>query len=301
MRTVIALGGNAILQKGQALESEIQANNIARAARNIADIVTNDELAITHGNGPQVGLLALQAEGYPEVTPYPFDILDAESAGMLGYLISLHMDNALPTRQSVALITRVLVDPEDPAFARATKPVGPVYPTAQGDAIARQRGWQMTRISEGMRRVVPSPRPQKIIELSAIEVLLTQGAIVVCCGGGGIPVVQAPNGGLVGVAAVIDKDASSALLASALEADRLIMLTDVEAVYKNWNTDSAKPIQRMSTAELRELEFEEGSMAPKVAAACQFADETGNSAYIGKLTRLPDIIRGLSGTRIDAG
>jgi len=301
MRTVIALGGNAILQKGQALESEIQANNIARATRNIADIVTNDELAITHGNGPQVGLLALQAEGYPEVTPYPFDILDAESAGMLGYLISLHMDNALPTRQSVALITRVLVDPEDPAFARATKPVGPVYPTAQGDAIARQRGWQMTRISEGMRRVVPSPRPQKIIELSAIEVLLTQGAIVVCCGGGGIPVVQAPNGGLVGVAAVIDKDASSALLASALEADRLIMLTDVEAVYKNWNTDSAKPIQRMSTAELRELEFEEGSMAPKVAAACQFADETGNSAYIGKLTRLPDIIRGLSGTRIDAG
>ncbi len=289
------------MQKGQALESEIQANNIARAARNIADIVTNDELAITHGNGPQVGLLALQAEGYPEVTPYPFDILDAESAGMLGYLISLHMDNALPTRQSVALITRVLVDPEDPAFARATKPVGPVYPTAQGDAIARQRGWQMTRISEGMRRVVPSPRPQKIIELSAIEVLLTQGAIVVCCGGGGIPVVQAPNGGLVGVAAVIDKDASSALLASALEADRLIMLTDVEAVYKNWNTDSAKPIQRMSTAELRELEFEEGSMAPKVAAACQFADETGNSAYIGKLTRLPDIIRGLSGTRIDAG
>ena len=289
------------MQKGQALESEIQANNIARATRNIADIVTNDELAITHGNGPQVGLLALQAEGYPEVTPYPFDILDAESAGMLGYLISLHMDNALPTRQSVALITRVLVDPEDPAFARATKPVGPVYPTAQGDAIARQRGWQMTRISEGMRRVVPSPRPQKIIELSAIEVLLTQGAIVVCCGGGGIPVVQAPNGGLVGVAAVIDKDASSALLASALEADRLIMLTDVEAVYKNWNTDSAKPIQRMSTAELRELEFEEGSMAPKVAAACQFADETGNSAYIGKLTRLPDIIRGLSGTRIDAG
>lgn len=289
------------MQKGQALESEIQANNIARATRNIADIVTNDELAITHGNGPQVGLLALQAEGYPEVTPYPFDILDAESAGMLGYLISLHMDNALPTRQSVALITRVLVDPEDPAFARATKPVGPVYPTAQGDAIARQRGWQMTRISEGMRRVVPSPRPQKIIELSAIEVLLTQGAIVVCCGGGGIPVVQAPNGGLVGVAAVVDKDASSALLASALEADRLIMLTDVEAVYKNWNTDSAKPIQRMSTAELRELEFEEGSMAPKVAAACQFADETGNSAYIGKLTRLPDIIRGLSGTRIDAG
>lgn len=289
------------MQKGQALESEIQANNIARATRNIADIVTNDELAITHGNGPQVGLLALQAEGYPEVTPYPFDILDAESAGMLGYLISLHMDNALPTRQSVALITRVLVDPEDPAFARATKPVGPVYPTAQGNAIARQRGWQMTRISEGMRRVVPSPRPQKIIELSAIEVLLTQGAIVVCCGGGGIPVVQAPNGGLVGVAAVVDKDASSALLASALEADRLIMLTDVEAVYKNWNTDSAKPIQRMSTAELRELEFEEGSMAPKVAAACQFADETGNSAYIGKLTRLPDIIRGLSGTRIDAG
>ena len=298
MRIVIALGGNALLQKGQPLEASIQQENIIRACRAIAEIVGDHDLIITHGNGPQVGLLALQAESYKEVKPYPLDILDAETEGMLGYQITRELTNVLPERKVVSVLTQVQVDPLDPAFAEPSKPVGPIYPAADRKKLRDEYGWAFTEVADGLRRLVPSPEPGQIIELAAIRLLVEHGHIVVCAGGGGIPVCLDRAGELKGAAAVIDKDLTSALLAKELNAEILLLLTDIDAVYEHWGSDRARPLRESTPAKLRGLSFEAGSMGPKVAAACRFVESTGGLARIGDLYDLPRVISGDSGTCI---
>lgn len=300
MRIVIALGGNALLEKDQPPEAELQHLNISAAARAIAKIAYGNELVISHGNGPQVGLLALQADSYPQ-KPYPLDILDAESEGMLGYQIQQALMNALPERQVVALLTQVLVDEKDSAFENPTKPIGAFYPSSERKALNQQHGWVLAEFEKGLRRLVASPEPKVILELAAIKLLMTNGIMVVCSGGGGIPVVQDASGQLRGVAAVIDKDLTSALLATALEADTLLLLTDVDAVYKDWGREHASPLKQATVGELRSMAFETGTMAPKIKAACRFVEDTGNCAYIGQLNRIAEILARQSGTKIIPG
>lgn len=301
MRIVIALGGNALLQKDQPPEAEFQQQNISAAARAIAEISDGHELIITHGNGPQVGLLALQADSYQAVKPYPLDILDAESEGMLGYQIQQALMNALPERQVVALLTQVLVDEKDSAFKNPTKPIGAFYPLSERQALSEQHGWVLAEFKNGLRRLVPSPEPKEILELPAIKLLVDHDMTVVCSGGGGIPVVQDASGQLRGVAAVIDKDLTSALLATALEADVLLLLTDVDAVYQDWGKEHASPLKQATVGELHSMAFETGTMAPKIEAACRFAEATGNFAYIGHLNQIAQILAKQSGTKIMLG
>ncbi len=298
MRIVIALGGNALLQKNQPPEAEIQRQNIAEAARAIAKIAEGNELVITHGNGPQVGLLALQAENYPAVRPYPLDILDAESEGMLGYQIEQALMNALPERHVVALLSQVLVDQNDLAFNQPDKPVGGFYPTAERQRLEEEHYWSIGEFENGLRRLVPSPEPEKILELPAIKLLVNKGMVVVCGGGGGIPVVRDASGSLRGVAAVIDKDLTSALLATALAADVLLLLTNVDGVYQDWGQANTLALEQASVSELRNLDFEPGTMRPKIEAACRFVERTGNVAYIGHLSQISAIIADQSGTKI---
>lgn len=297
-RLVVALGGNALLRRGQPLEAEVQRANLREAARAIADLAVTNELVLTHGNGPQVGLLALEADAYEDVDPYPLDVLGAESQGMIGYLIV----QALRTETDasvVALLTEVVVDPDDPAFDRPTKPIGPVYGAAEVQEIAAEHGWTVAADGEYFRRVVPSPQPRDIVELEAIEMLLNAGCIVVCAGGGGIPVVR-DGGRLSGVEAVIDKDLTAALLAEQLGADRLLILTDVPHVERGWRTAEASPLGDTTPADLRRLEFAAGSMGPKVDAACRFVERTGGEALIGALAQLEAVAAGRAGTRVRA-
>lgn len=298
MRIVIALGGNALLQKDQPLEAELQRQNIAAAAMAIAEIAEGHELVITHGNGPQLGLLALQAESYRAVKPYPLDILDAESEGMLGYQIQQALMNALPDRQIVAVLTQVLVDEKDSAFKNPTKPIGIFYPPGKRQKLNEQYGWELAEFENGLRRLVPSPEPKEILELPAIKLLVAHGMTVVCSGGGGIPVARDSSDQLRGVAAVIDKDLTSALLATALEADVLLLLTDVDAVYQDWGKANASPQKQATVGELRSITFETGTMAPKIEAACRFVESTGKFAYIGHLNQITNILAEQSGTKI---
>jgi carbamate kinase len=297
-RLVVALGGNALLRRGQPLEAEIQRANLQEAARAIAGLAVENELVLTHGNGPQVGLLALEAEAYQDVEPYPLDVLGAESQGMIGYLIVQALRGETDA-SVVALLTEVAVDADDPAFAEPTKPIGPVYTAAEAHRIAAEHGWDVAPDGRHYRRVVPSPQPREIVELDSIETLLEGGSIVVCAGGGGIPVVREGNR-LRGVEAVIDKDLTASLLAELLHAERLIMLTDVAYVERDWQTTDATVIERATPDELRQLAFAAGSMAPKVEAACRFVERTGGEAVIGSLAELPEVAAGLSGTRIGA-
>ncbi|MBQ0721381.1 MAG: carbamate kinase [Gammaproteobacteria bacterium] len=301
MRIVIALGGNALLHKNQSPEADTQRHNILVAARAIAKIAAGNELLITHGNGPQVGLLALQAESYQGVKPYPLDILGAESEGMLGYQLEQALINAIPERQVVALLTQVLVDPHDVAFSEPTKPIGAFYPQRERQALSEERGWVLAEFKQGLRRVVPSPQPQEIVELAAIRLLIDHGMIVVCAGGGGIPVIRDSSGSLSGVAAVIDKDFTSAQLATALGADALLLLTDVDGLYQGWAQAEASLLGQATVSQLRAQSFEAGTMAPKVEAACRFAASTGRCAYIGQLSQIADIMAGQSGTKIVQG
>ena len=296
MRVVVALGGNALLQRGDAPESAVQRRNVDRAAASIAQVAREHEVVLTHGNGPQVGLLALQSEAYAEVAPYPLDVLGAESEGMIGYLLEQGLRNELPGREVATLLTLVRVDAADPAFAAPTKPIGSVYASAAADRIAAERGWTMAPDGEGFRRVVPSPEPLEIVGLEAIRVLLEHGTLVVCVGGGGIPVTR--NGKLAGVEAVIDKDRAAALLAEQLDADALLLLTDVAAVELGWGTPEAAPLARATTAELRRHTFAAGSMNPKVDAACRFAEATGGVSAIGALDQAAAILAGEAGTTI---
>ena len=299
MRIVIALGGNALLHRGQALTAENQRYNVQIAAGALAPIAYEHQLVITHGNGPQVGLLALQDSAYKEDVHYPLDILDAETEGMIGYLIEQEMNNLLPVSHRCAtLLTQTEVDPHDPAFRHPTKPIGPVYSEAEAQRIAEVRGWTIAPDGKSFRRVVPSPRPLRIVELAVIKLLVEKQVIVICAGGGGIPVVCRDDGHLVGVEAVIDKDSASSLLARELGADAFIMLTDVEAVYKDWDQPDAAAIRCISPRKIRQFEFAAGSMAPKVEAACEFAEQTGGLAGVGRLQDAQAIITGKAGTVI---
>ena len=295
-RLVVALGGNALLRRGEPLTADIQRSHAAEAMSLVAEIAAGHDVVLTHGNGPQVGLLALQASAYADVPPYPLDVLGAESEGMIGYVLEQELGNRLPGRAAVTVLTQVVVDPDDPAFQAPTKPIGPVYTEEQARLLERERGWSIAEDGSHFRRVVPSPEPLAIVEISAIRMLVDHGAIVVCTGGGGIPVTMNGAGTLRGVEAVIDKDLAGELLARSLEADFLLMLTDVPAVMRDWGTDEATPIGRTTPSELRKMQFANGSMGPKVAAACRFVERTGGTAAIGALGDAARIVAGEAGT-----
>jgi carbamate kinase len=294
---VVALGGNALLRRGEPLSAQAQEANVAAAARSLAELSRTHRLAVTHGNGPQVGLLALQSESYRAVAPYPLDVLGAESEGMIGYLLDRHLAGIIGGSRVVTLLTQVIVDPDDPAFANPTKPIGPVYGEAAAARLAAERGWDMRSDGEWFRRVVPSPAPQEIVELETIRLLVEAALTVVCAGGGGIPVVRT-GWGLGGVEAVIDKDATAALLAAGLAAELLVLLTDVDGVYEDWNTNQARLISQTTPAELATRSFAMGSMAPKVAAARSFVSATGRPAVIGALADAAAVVAGTAGTWI---
>jgi len=296
MRVVVALGGNALLRRGEPAEAGLQRHNVARAARAVADLAAEHEVVVTHGNGPQVGLLALQSASYPDVRPYPLDVLGAESEGMIGYLVEQGLQNLLPARDLATLLTQTVVDASDPAFAAPSKPVGPVYGEAEARRLAAERGWSIAPDGASWRRVVPSPEPQEIVELRAIRVLVEAGVLTICAGGGGIPVVRARGGGLAGVEAVVDKDLAAALLARELGAGALLLLTDVGAVERDHGTPAARPIGEAAPAELRALDLPAGSMGPKAEAAARFVDATGGVAGIGALEDAGAILRGTAGT-----
>jgi carbamate kinase len=296
MRVVAALGGNALLRRGEPADAEVQRRHVADAARSLAELARDHELIVTHGNGPQVGLLALQSAAYSEIAPYPFDVLGAESEGMIGYLLEQALRNEIPNRQVAALLTQVLVDPDDPAFKAPGKPIGPVYDEATGRRLAAERGWTVRSDGDRWRRVVASPEPQAIIELDTITTLVDLGVIVICAGGGGIPVVKNGAGRLHGVEAVIDKDLSAALLALELQADALLLLTDVEGVQLDYGTPSARPLHEATPAELAALDLPSGSMGPKAVAARRFVERGGQVAAIASLENARAALEGNAGT-----
>ena len=290
MLVVAALGGNALLRRGEPPEVERQTANIRKAARALAEIAREHALVVTHGNGPQVGLLALQSGD-------PLEVLTAETEGMIGYMIETALRNELPGRDVAGLLTQIAVDPDDPAFAAPTKPIGPVYGEAEAKRLAGERGWTIAPDGDGFRHVVPSPRPLRILEIETIKLLVRNGVLVICAGGGGVPVIAGETGWR-GVEAVIDKDHASALLARELGADALLMLTDVDAVYADWEGARARPLGAVNTDDLRKYEFAPGSMGPKVQAAIDFAEATGRMAGIGGLKDAAAMLRGEAGTRI---
>ncbi len=294
-RVLIALGGNALLRRGEALDWSTQARNVARAAEAIAAIALRHEVIVTHGNGPQVGLLALRSATSPN-GPDPLHLLSAEIEGMIGYLIEQALRAELPDHELATLLTQVEVDADDPAFGAPTKPIGPVYGEAEGRARARESGWQMAPEPGGLRRVVPSPAPRRILELATIRRLADAGVLLICAGGGGIPVART-GGRYRGVEAVVDKDHTAALLAGALDADFLLLLTDVAGVYRDW-PNIGEPLAQVSVDELRALSLDPGSMGPKAAAACRFVAAGSGVAAIGALEDAPRILAGAAGTRV---
>jgi carbamate kinase len=300
MLIVAAVGGNALLRRDEPLDAEVQRRNVKVAAAAIADVAHEHRVLVTHGNGPQIGLLALQSEAFRDVRTYPLDVLGAESEGMVGYLLEQELGNALPERDVVSLLTQVVVNPLDPAFRSPTKPIGPVYSEVEAMKLASERGWAVAPDGAGVgwRRVVASPSPRSIVELPAIRLLLHHGVLVVCAGGGGIPVVVDVDGARHGVEAVIDKDWSAALLARQLDADMLLLLTDVDAVDLGYGSATARPLHRASVPELALHEFAAGSMQPKIDAACWFVSTTNHRAAIGSLGNAAAIVRGESGTQI---
>lgn len=300
MRVVAALGGNALIRRGQRADADVQRANLAVATRALAALAREHELIVTHGNGPQVGLLALQTEAYQGASPYPLDVLGAESEGMIGYMLEQGLENELPGRRVATLLTQVLVDPADPAFQNPSKPIGPVYDRDQAERLSAERGFSIAPDGACFRRVVPSPEPLRIIEVDSIRILVEAGVIVVCAGGGGVPVAATAGGALVGVEAVIDKDLAAALLARALAADVLMLLTDVDAVQDGWGTDHARPISRASPDQLRRLGLASGSMGPKAEAAARFA-EGGGRAVIAAMQSAPDALAGRAGTSVEQG
>jgi len=298
MRIVIALGGNALLRRGEDMTAVNQRKNIQIAVSALAPIVEQNELVISHGNGPQVGLLSLQSAAYKEVEEYPLDILGAQTQGMIGYMIEQELGNILPIEVPIAsILTMVEVDPDDPAFDNPTKPIGPVYSKEEAEALKNDKGWEIKKDGEYWRRVVASPIPHRIFELRPIHWLLEKNTVVICAGGGGIPTIYNREGNLEGVEVVIDKDRASSLLAFELEADILIMATDTDGVYSNWGTEEEKLISKTTPEEIRKYEFDKGSMGPKVEAACSFIERSGQRAVIGSLTDIEDMVNGTAGTQ----
>ncbi len=304
MRVVLALGGNALLRRGEPMTAENQRANVARACVALAPLARDHELVISHGNGPQVGLLALQGAAYTKVETYPLDVLDAQTEGMIGYVIMQELGNLLPQEKPLAtLLTMIEVDAADPAFARPTKPIGPLYSAEESALLGQTKGWTFKPDGDSMRRVVPSPLPKHIYGIGPMQWLLERGTVVICTGGGGIPTIhteeKVPAGRrLTGVEAVIDKDLASAVLAADLNADALIIVTDVDAVYAGWGTPDQRPIRRATPAQLTASEFAEGSMGPKVRAACEFVSRTGGVAAIGSIDDAVRLLDGSAGTRV---
>jgi len=298
MKIVVALGGNALLQRGEPPTAEVQRGHAGEAMAAVAELAREHDVVLTHGNGPQVGLLALQASAYAEVAPYPLDVLGAESEGMIGYVLEQELENRLPGKNVVTVLTQVVVDPDDPAFGAPTKPIGAIYTEEQARKLAAERGWSIAPDNAHFRRVVASPQPLRIVEIGAIRTLVDSGALVVCTGGGGIPVVVDDDGGLRGVEAVIDKDLAGELLARSLDADFFLMLTDVPAAMTGWGGPDPQPIKQATPAELRAEKFASGSMGPKVEAACRFVEATGGIAAIGALEDAVAIVAGRAGTTI---
>ena len=287
MRIVIALGGNALLRRGEEMTAENQRENIRIAAKVLAPII-----------GPQVGLLSLQSAAYKEVEEYPLDILGAQTQGMIGYMIEQELGNHLPVEIPIAsILTMVEIDPEDPAFSNPTKPIGPIYDEKEARDLAKLKGWNIKQDGNYWRRVVPSPEPHRIFQLRPIHWLLEKGTVVICAGGGGIPTSYKDNGKLEGVEVVIDKDRASSLLAFELEADLLIMATDTDGVYLDWGSDSEKIISKTTPEEISKYSFDKGSMGPKVEAACSFVERSGQRAVIGSLKDIEKMVSGISGTQ----
>ncbi|HBL4689974.1 carbamate kinase [Citrobacter sedlakii] len=294
---VVALGGNALLKRGEPLEADIQRKNIELAATTIAQLTRQWRVVLVHGNGPQVGLLALQNSAYDRVTPYPLDILGAESQGMIGYMLQQALKNQLPQREISVLLTQVKVDEHDPAFRKPTKYIGPVYDAAQADALEAEKGWVFKADGNAFRRVVPSPQPRRIVESGAIQALIARDHLVICNGGGGVPVIEKVDG-YHGIEAVIDKDLSAALLASQIRADALLILTDADAVYLDWGKPTQRPLAQVTPELLSEMQFDAGSMGPKVTACAEFVSRCHGIAGIGSLTDGPAILAGDKGTLI---
>ncbi len=299
MRLVVALGGNALLRRGESLDMTVQRGHARNAARALAQLAREHTLLVTHGNGPQVGLLALQAEALAGAASVGLDVLGAESEGMIGYVLEQELQNALPGREIAVLLTQVEVAADDPAFQHPSKPIGPVYTRAQAEALSRERGFVVAPDGAGWRRVVPSPKPTRIRELRTINRLLDAGVLVVCSGGGGIPVVAGPDGALRGAEAVIDKDRSAALLARGVYADGLLLLTDAPGVYAGFGSPEQKLLRRATPAELRALALDPGSMGPKAEAVCYFVENCGGFAAIGALEQAAALLEGRAGTRVE--
>lgn len=311
MRVVVALGGNALQRRGEPMTVESQRANVRVACEALAPLAQEHELVISHGNGPQVGLLSLQTSAYDDVSSYPFDVLGAQTEGMIGYFIEQELGNLLPFEKPLAtILTMTEVDANDPAMSDPTKFVGPVYTEDEAKSLAAAKGWTVKPDGDAWRRVVPSPLPTRIFEIRPITWMLDKGAVVICTGGGGIPTMYLPNEGLdspsdrnprtlVGVEAVIDKDRSSAVLARDLDADLLVIATDADAVFLDWGTPAQRGIATVSPQELRAYPFPAGSMGPKVEAAAAFAlGSPGKVAVIGALADLTEILAGTHGTRI---
>jgi carbamate kinase len=301
VRILVALGGNALLKRGEPMTAEVQRANVRTAARSLAPVAEHHQLVLSHGNGPQVGLLALQAAAYTAVDPYPLDMLGAQTEGMIGYLIEQELGNLLPAEVPLAtVLTMIEVDPDDPGFADPTKFVGPVYGDEEAAKLAAAKGWVFKRDGERMRRVVPSPAPRRIFEIRPIRWLLDKGVLVICTGGGGIPTMWVPDEErtLAGVEAVIDKDLASELLAREVGADLFVMATDVDGVYDGWGTPEQRKLDRVTPGELRARPFAAGSMGPKVDAAARFVEATGNRAAIGALDDIEQIVEGRAGTTV---
>ncbi|MEZ8109964.1 carbamate kinase [Vibrio splendidus] len=297
---VVALGGNALLRRGEPLEADVQRRNIETAVKTISEIAKVYNVVLVHGNGPQVGLLALQGLEYKKVNPYPLDVLGSETQGMIGYMLMQEFKNYLPDRNISCMLTQMTVDPNDPAFADPTKPIGPIYEEAEARELAEKFHWIVKPDGPHFRRVVPSPRPTGIVEHEAITQLIDAGHLVICTGGGGIP-VKKENGKLVGVEAVIDKDMSAAFLAKQLDADALLILTDAEAVYLDWGKPTQHALRSTTPSELAKFTFDAGSMGPKIEASCEFIQQGGKVVGIGALEDGLQILQGQAGTNITKG
>jgi len=299
MRILVALGGNALLRRGEEMTAENQRRNVRVAAEALAPLVPGHQLVITHGNGPQVGLLALQSAAFQQNGSYPLDVLGAQTEGMIGYMIEQELGNILPFEQPFAtILSMVEVDPDDPAFQHPTKPIGPVYTEEESRRLAAEKGWAMAPDGDGFRRVVASPLPKRIFQIRPVKWLLDKGCIVICAGGGGIPTMYAPGRKLQGVEAVVDKDRASCMMARELEVDLFVMATDAAAVYLDWGSPGQRAIRRASPRALAAFPFANGSMGPKVEAACEFAERTGKTAAIGALADVTRMARGQAGTLI---
>ncbi|HEX5402648.1 MAG TPA: carbamate kinase [Pseudonocardiaceae bacterium] len=303
VRIVIALGGNALLRRSDPMTTEVQRRNIKVAAQAIAPLAVDHSVVVVHGNGPQVGLLSLQSESYAGAEPYPLDVLDAGTQGMIGYLIQQELRGQLPAeRQVIALLTMIMVDPDDPAFDHQTKFVGPTYQKYEADRLAAAKGWTFHQDGDGWRRVVASPEPREILEITPITWLLDRGTVVICGGGGGIPTTPGSPGGdaLIGVEAVIDKDLTGALVAREVGADLFVMATDVDGVYTDWATPRQRRLHNVTPDELAGHQFVAGSMGPKVDAAIRFVRGSDRRAAIGSLDDIAAIVRGTAGTSVTA-